>query len=102
VADGAGDAPVVMPAPHPGVRKLHARPLRAVNFGDAVRYGPHAADRVPGECLISVPRLELFAARHLDCDRVIGDQQVRHDTTFWRALAAGCRDPTAGQPLIRV
>jgi hypothetical protein len=48
VADGEGDAPVVMPAPHPGVRKLHAYSLHAVNFGDAVRYGPHAADRAPG------------------------------------------------------
>ena len=85
VADGEGDAPVVMPAPNPGARKLSAHPLHAVNFGDAVRYGPHATDRAPGECLISVPRLELLPARHIDRDRVIGDQQVRHETTFWRA-----------------
>src|SRR5580704_17986846 len=56
VADGEGDAPVVMPAPHPGVRKLHAYPLYAVNFGDAVRYGPHATDRAPGETSINASR----------------------------------------------
>jgi hypothetical protein len=112
VADGEGDAPVVMEAPHPDARKLRACPLHAVDFGacplhavdfgDAVRYGPHATDRVPGECLISVRRLELLSAGHVDCDRVLGDQQVRHETTFWRALAAGCQGPAAGQPLIRV
>jgi hypothetical protein len=39
-----------------------------------------------------VPRLKLLPARHIDCDRVIGDQQVRHETTFCRALATGGQD----------
>jgi hypothetical protein len=29
-----------------------------------------------------VPRLKLLPARHIDRDRVIGNQQVRHETAF--------------------
>ena len=89
VADGKGDAVGVMEAPHPDTGKLRARSLQAVNLGNTVRHGPRASNRAAGECLISVRRLEPFPATHIDGDRVIGDQQVRHETTFWRAPAAG-------------
>jgi hypothetical protein len=90
VADGEGDAPVVMPAPHPGVRKRHAYPLHAVNFGDAVRYGPHAVDRAPWECLISVPRLKL-SPRDISivtASSVISRCAMKRHSG---ALAAGCQ-----------
>jgi hypothetical protein len=48
VADGEGDAVGVMEAPHPDARKFRARPLQAVNLGNAVRYCPHASDRAAG------------------------------------------------------
>ena len=80
-----------MEASHPDAWKLRTRPFQAVNFGNAVRYGAHAADRAPGECLISVGRLEPLPTRHIDRDRVIGNQQVRHETAFSRAPATGCQ-----------
>ena len=61
VAYGEGDVLVLMKASHPDAGKLRACPLQAVDFGNAVRYGPHAADRAARECLISVRRLESFA-----------------------------------------
>ena len=91
VAGGERDALVLMEASHPGAGKLRACLLQAVNFGDAVRYGAHAAGRTPGEWLISVGRLGPLPARHFDRDRVIGNQQVRHETAFSRAPATGCQ-----------
>jgi len=89
VADGERDALVLMEAPHTDAWKLRARPLQAVNLGNAVRYSAHAADRAPGEGLNSVGRLEPLPARHIDRDRFIGNQQVRHETAFSRAPATG-------------
>ncbi len=62
VAYGEGDSLAGMKAPHPDTGKLRACPLQAVDFGNAIRYGPHPADRAAGECLISVRRLESFPA----------------------------------------
>ena len=45
VADGERDALVLMEAPHPDAWKLRARPLQAVNFGNAVRYSAYARAR---------------------------------------------------------
>jgi len=89
VADGKGNAPVIVPAPYPGVRKLRTDSFHAVDFGDAVRYGPRASERTPEECLIPVPRLKLLPARHFDREHVISNQQVRHETAFWCAAATG-------------
>jgi hypothetical protein len=91
VADGERDALVLMEAPHPDAWKLRASPLQAVNLGNAVRHCAHAADRAPGECLNSVGRLKPLPARHIDRDRFIGNQQVRHETVFWRALPPAAR-----------
>ena len=102
VADGKGDAVGVMEAPHPDTGKLRARSLQAVNLGNTVRHGPRASDRAAGECLISVRRLEPFPARHIDGDRVIGNQQARHETTFWRAPAVGGQRSCSRSAIYRV
>ena len=91
MADGESDARGVMKASYPDAGKLCACPLQAVDLGYAVRYGPHAADRAAGECLNSVRRLEPLPARYIDRYSVIGNQQVRHEMTFWLAPVTGCQ-----------
>ena len=91
MAGGERDALVLMEAPHPDARKLGARPLQAVNLGNAVRYGANARDCAPGEYLNSVGCLEPLPARHIARHSVIGNQNVRHKTAFWCTPVIGCQ-----------